>query len=629
MTLIVVLIILGIVSVAVSSLAKRCVEDTIPVIILSIIAVLYPFYCMDMLMAGELTIYVLFLFAVIAFVYTVRKKKTFEMKEMLTLVSPGVLVFAGVCIFYLFYLHDNRVELWDELRLWGAVPKALHKERTLQLGEDAWIFPIMQSYPPAMPLLVYFFTARASSFPEYQIFFVYAIFVSALILPVYKNLSWKQWPKILPAAVFMIWLPCIFTSHGGDYGWFYESLFIDPVLGVLIGYVFYQSLEKPFSNGFTQYRFFVSLLVLALIKDSGAAFAVIAAANALILYYRNENGSCGIRTVCFKAVLTISPILIGYGGWKLLLKKYGIYNHVGMSSELLSFDAIKALFESLISVPMLSINGGIFSSELKLTFVPCFIGLVYLSIWINRKSKRFTNAQLTVTWLCMVTSFCAFFLGYCMSFGEYLPSFARYVSTILFAVLVFDLFQFAEILDRIMPTCISKVRSRTGIGAAAWVLLLCFSGSYFVNWEENKVTMSDYENEIVSYITYEIKQNAKMEEAPYSDYYLLIAEEQANNSRIHHRIYFDLIGSYARIHNFWSEANITGSDHPMHWTDAEITDIAEKWGEYIIAEGYEYVCVVILDDYATSILEKLGVEHPEMGDIYEIVRDESGYVRLA
>ena len=65
-------------------------------------------------------------------------------------------LYEGLTVLFVYFAKDNLVGLWDELRLWGAYTKALHTSNSLQLGSDAFIYPIMQSYPPAMPLLGYF-----------------------------------------------------------------------------------------------------------------------------------------------------------------------------------------------------------------------------------------------------------------------------------------------------------------------------------------------------------------------------------------------------------------------------------------------------------------------------------------
>ena len=243
------LIMLLVISILLSSVLRDKAEKVFPCILLSVIAVLYPFYCLDMLRLGRWLLYgILMLTAVFALA---RLRETEGWKSLREALSPGICLFAGLCVFYILYTRNHLVGLWDELRLWGAVPKALYVTESLQLGEAALIFDIMQPYPPGMPLLVYFLTALSPEFQEGAIFAVYGILFGALLLPTLANLKWKDYLLFLPAALLVICAPCLFTSHGGDGAWFYGSLYIDPILGVLAGYAFYMSCEEPFATRFS------------------------------------------------------------------------------------------------------------------------------------------------------------------------------------------------------------------------------------------------------------------------------------------------------------------------------------------------------------------------------------------
>lgn len=365
--------------------------------IATVIAVLYPFYCLDRLRVGRYVVYVLLGLTAVYSVLKLCKKWRRSGIALKACISPGVVLFGALTVFYVLFLHDRWVSLWDELRLWGAVPKALYATEKLQMGADALIFPVMQSYPPAMQLFVYFITALAPDFPEYQIFVCYAVFHLTLVIPSLRNVSWKQWPYLLMLGILLIWLPCAFTSHGGDFGRFYNSLFIDPILGALAGYVLYLSANEPFRDGLSAYRFCVSLIVLGLIKDSGIMFAAFAGLNVGILYYR-KNGN-----------LRMSKILLGNGSalcasifipqliWKYLIIKYGI--STGSSSHLelgrLSWKAIGSLLTKISELPMLVWDGKMCYAELS--FIPLFICLIYIYIYIyiaSRKTKIIKNGKL-------------------------------------------------------------------------------------------------------------------------------------------------------------------------------------------------------------------------------------------
>lgn len=348
--------------------------------IATVIAVLYPFYCLDLLRIGRYVAYALF--GVVA-VYSVwklsfrRRNLAANLKKM---VSPGVILFWALLAFYVLFLHERWVSLWDELRLWGAVPKALYATERLQMGEETLTFPIMQSYLPGMQLFVYFVTALAPDFPEYQIFVCYAVFFLALVIPALRDVEWKHWPYLLMLGLLLIWLPCIFTSHGGDLGRFYNSLFIDPILGALAGYVLYLSAKEPFQNGISLYRFCICLVVLVLLKDSGIMFAAFAGCNAGIQYVRRNKKLRVSKKLFGNGCAVTASILIPQLIWKSLLAEYEI--STGSSSHLklanLSWQSLVSLWNHLVESPMLVFNSKMVYAEIS--FIPAFACLIYIYI---------------------------------------------------------------------------------------------------------------------------------------------------------------------------------------------------------------------------------------------------------
>lgn len=409
--------------------------------IATVIAVLYPFYCLDLLRIGRYVVYVLLGLTAVYSVLKLCKKWRRSGIALKACISPGVVLFGALTVFYVLFLHDRWVSLWDELRLWGAVPKALYATEKLQMGVDALIFPVMQSYPPAMQLFVYFITALAPDFPEYQIFVCYAVFHLTLVIPSLRNVSWKQWPYLLILGILLIWLPCIFTSHGGDLGRFYNSLFIDPILGALAGYVLYLSAKEPFQNGISLYRFCVCLAVLVLLKDSGIMFAAFAGCNAGIQYVRKNKKLRASKKLFGNGCAVTASILIPQLIWKSLLAEYEI--STGSSSHLklanLSWQSLVSLWNHLIESPMLVFNSKMGYAEIS--FIPAFACLIYIYCLREDKNNKTWCSSL---WL-MLLEVIVFLLGNCIAFGKGLPSFQRYTSTVLICMLVF-------IMQEVVPT---------------------------------------------------------------------------------------------------------------------------------------------------------------------------------
>jgi hypothetical protein len=126
--------------------------------IFSTILILYIGYILNLLPFGRLLIITacsMFSIITIFQMLIKRKIKSFLKEHVIT---PPMFIYVSLAILFIFLSRGKQVGLWDSLRLWGAYPKALYAYGTLQLGADSILFTIMQSYPPGMPLLGYFFT---------------------------------------------------------------------------------------------------------------------------------------------------------------------------------------------------------------------------------------------------------------------------------------------------------------------------------------------------------------------------------------------------------------------------------------------------------------------------------------
>lgn len=346
--------------------------------------------------------------------------------------------------------------------------------------------------------------------------------------------------------------PCIFTSHGGDDGWFYESLFIDPILGVLAGYTFWLSSQRPFDAPFRSWNFAAALLALTIVKDSGALFAVFAAVNALVLYAVTEKESRKGKGLFLGLVSTVLPLVLGYGLWRWVLGTYGIgSNESGFMKMQLSGEALEVLWTKLLEMPMVNIQEPLLHGQLVLTYLPCLLGLMLLFRLCGRARK---GEGKRLTWAMMLLSFLVFLIGYRLSFRGSLPSFQRYVRATLICAMGCGLLQS-------LPRAVeSAFHAKRKWAVMALCLFFVVSGfRYMDQWQEKKHDM-EYTKDPVQTAVTKIKNTVEgTVEAP-ADIYVLIADKPLQKSLIHHRIYYELIGTNACVRNFWNDVNIVGGE---------------------------------------------------------------------
>lgn len=605
-------VLLGI-SVLLSAALQERAEKVFPCILLSVIAILYPFYCLDLLRPGRWLLYSLLGLTAVFAVLRLRKIK--EPKQLRKSLSPGICLYAGLCVFYTLYTRNHLVGLWDELRLWGAVPKALYVTESLQLGENALIYQIMQPYPPGMPLLVYFLTAWSPEFREGMIFASYGILFGGLLLPTLAKLKWKDYLLFLPAVLLVICAPCLFTSHGGDGAWFYGSLYIDPILGVLAGYAFYLSCGKPFMTGFSGFRFAVTLLALTIIKDSGAMFALLAGLNAVVLHLWSKEGKVNRKEWVMRPAQAFLPVLLAYGSWKVMLNSFGVAsNEQGFLKRLPTMGGIFAMLRNIKNMAMVSLSGPILADKLVLTYIPCFLFLAVISFAAEK--RRGKCREFLITWAVMILCIGLFCIGYIMSFGASLPSFQRYMSTTLIMLLAFVLLRSIPML--LEWVCAIRLTSHRKVLAMAVGAVVCLCAILFVDqWQGKKANMEPIREPAAQAAQSMANLEGSTEEP--ANVYVLISEDPRGNSKLHHRIYYELLGTSACVRNFWNDVNIVGGEvTPETWTEEEINTIAKKWETKLSDAGYDYIYVAVMNEFSAQVLERLGAETPTQGDLYRI-----------
>ncbi|MGM9604184.1 MAG: hypothetical protein ACI3XG_03890, partial [Faecousia sp.] len=149
-----------------SALVQCRSEACWPVCFCGAVGWLYVFYCFGLIRLG-----LILLCAGMLCLFLAGWRKTGSFRKLcLRFFTPGTVLYLCFCLISLVFFSRNLVSRHDELRLWGAVPKAIHATGKLQLGSGSPIFSTMQSYPPALPLLGYFFTAFSEAFSEGALF---------------------------------------------------------------------------------------------------------------------------------------------------------------------------------------------------------------------------------------------------------------------------------------------------------------------------------------------------------------------------------------------------------------------------------------------------------------------------
>lgn len=580
---------------AVSSLTTRRSEECWVVVYCGFTFYLYCFYCIDALRFGLWTL----LAGILGlFLFSCLKKKSVKHVISNTF-SSGTVGYLALCTIFSVMLSGNRAMLHDELRLWAAVPKMLHISGRLQLGNTVPIFQSMQSYPPAFPLLGYFFSAFSPEFHEGSLYVAYACVTVSAVLPALKNYEKKNWYAPAPSLFLIYTTMLILTSHMGDRAMFGMSLFVDLILGVFSGLLFFMAGHKPFKDWFSAISFCLVLAVTILLKDTGILFAGFALAAALLL-----NGNT------LKSFLAVGVTVAVCISWKVVLLVHGVSGFVHVESQGMTSDSIRNVLQALVlrNVVLHRIPFGFLFS-----FAVIFALLWGMYYFIYRiQTEQTAKESLTVAGAILAASI--FFLwGYTIIYGATMESYERYVETLLAALMVCILLTLIPLLPETKAAGTFFARN-TGmhIVVSLCIIIACI-GSLFV-WKKI-YTVVDLSNDDAAASRIQASVASELQPGEQGNIYLVIVGDAWDTSRTHHRIYFNLLSENITIRNFFTQTQIPAPD--------AVNPVLE-WAEEL-KNGYQFVYLLSVDEPLTSIFESLSPDVPEAYCLYRVNSANNSY----
>lgn len=435
---------------------KKSSLNLLPLSIFSITVILYIFYMFNLLTVGFYLILIISFSLWILGIYKLFKEKT--LKPLEYFFTPGLFIFLIAILIIYIITKDNNVLLWDELRLWGAYPKALFYSGELQLGNNAILGESIQHYLPGMPLFQYFFTKSCGIFRESYLFLSYAIVGLSLFMPFLNKLSWKKWYIGLIILLIVLIFPLTFGNSPTitDFLSYYSTLFIDPILGIMFGYLMYLSINDVFKTKFSLINFCVTLMFMLLLKNTSLLFGIVSILSVItceIFIYKNIKG----KKLIFTILISIFCTLFISGSFKILLDIYNVtIYHVGninihsiigfifnmSNNQIIIF---KKFADNFVKTPILLSN----FSFINRFCTPLFFSILYAVIlyFLSKKSKKKQIGSIYITLGSILFIIGLIFL-YVFDLNHVL-SFARYINTLNYALLFFIILNLFELYKSI------------------------------------------------------------------------------------------------------------------------------------------------------------------------------------
>ncbi len=552
------------IAVAIALLFNKPFYVAVPMATFSLIAVLYCFY-----ITGSSIAFLTYLLPVLSvvlllssYIYIYRRKAFLSVysKETFNVDFSSFCLYACLVLICLFLCRGKKVWLWDELRLWGAYPKALFYDPVLQLGENSYIYRIMKSYRPAMPLFAWFFSAFSSIYEERSVFLAYSFFSVCMMLPLAKASRRLFDSGFFIALVSITLVPALFYYvDARDYASYYGTLFIDGRLGICFGYAIYLS-SKANASKFSLLEFLLSIFVLSQLKDSGVFLAFCCLCSWAIVLFREKNE---IKTVAVHVLTGGAVVAFSYYSWSFLLGEYGINNHLSMS---LSGDLVYCFLKSIHKTMMSEIfMFDLIGIRMVLKTWLLLVLIAVLKLILYRKHPHIKKTQI-VKDICLIIGTVIFMIGYSSTFLSSIqaggfPSLERYFSTILLAIVFDFILLCSDLYYDNKANYTKKIETKReqvvwlvrGAIITCLMLIILFPKIQHSRTIDYHIGQGEGIKEALLNAA-EIKDNDKL-----INCFFCTTGDEAADSMGHHRAYYELIGSGVRIKNFYSESNILPS----------------------------------------------------------------------
>jgi len=590
---------------AAASSADMKSEQFLPVTAMTIMAALYTAYLFNALFVGFMIVVVIgcgcYIFALISLMKNrgnILKATADFLKRFFT---PGMVIFILAVILIFLVTRNSKVYLWDELRLWGAYPKALYHTKQLQMGigEGVFIYPIMQSYPPGMMLFAYFVEQFIPVFSENCIFFAYGVLGAALFMPMLEKLTWKRGWLVIPLAFVIFLIPTFFyNSWLKDLGDYYTSLFVDPILGLFLAFVVYLLLKEPFISWFSSLRFALALFTMIIIKDSGASFAIITLAAAMIMALVQKQ----FRKSVIRISIGILAALFSYFSWKTLMYSYGVHRSI-MFDITFPAQGLINILRAFRTVDLVYSNFPALLPPITFMVLIALILVMNVLLVINtakekRKNFIYSSVVLYFSNVVFIFGLAVLYTNDALSGESDIPSYPRYISTILLTDFTFLAMYTVELLIDGKRQCTkSWNKFLCAAVCTAWLVMLPIRQPHsYETYDPDDVRAG------VEAIASQV--NSWDDSPAVKNVYMLINGNMISYSAYHHRIYFDLIDKNILIKNFYDKTNL-----------AAIQITKQQWADELINEKYDYVYIVNVDDAFMQ----------QYGDMFDSVIEEELY----
>lgn len=609
-------------------------------IIIDIFCKMVVLYIFGLLQQLKLGVYiVLYLPIIIGTILLLKNRKKENLKNLI--LTPGLIFFSIIYFILVIATFDRVSDCWDEYSFWSLASKNMYHHDSLLVFAD-----VQENipYPPIPTIWQYFFTRTLNTYNQGIEILANQILGFALLLPIFdkttKTLS--KIPKIC-MGIIILCIPCIF-----EYLIFYEAIYIDAIIGILIGYIFLQLYNEK-DKKFLYMSLCLAFILLSYMKSTGFYLAliligVIALQKIIEIYKIKKSSKQKLLEIIKKQkeyiifiVVLICIIVILFLIWTYLvnrvdwqeneLKFENTENHRTISQAISSiFTTIfrstdenyyldisnRQLVEHLYTAKVFDIQ--IYISAITHFFITILGGiLIYKKIIPKEEKNRFLYTFISIK-VGFIIYILFLQLAYLTQFetNEMLThaSLNRYINTYFLA-------EFIWLLCIILDYCNKGNQKLRYI--VLTIVILAITPIYmitnnFIFFGSYNAKMKD-KNFVIEKETLDLKQRMDEDSKIY-----VVHQKSDENSKLYKMKYYML-----------PEINITITEKISEVLDSQYKEIGknlkEEWINILIS-NYDYLYIIDSDEYFNNFAKDVFSSEIKNHTLYKINKSENNTIQI-
>lgn len=428
-----------------SGLLKKRFAVMMPLSVFSSILILYIFGLLGRMKLGTVVFlgaaFILFLLGVTKSL--VRR----EMKAFSENVLNFGLVFFLAALVLIYYMTDGRLlSRFDEFTHWGLTVK--NYMIFDGFANIAGSTTHGAGYQPGISLFCYLFTSLRDQVNECDMLKGIDVFVVALLLPIFRRISWKRVVIGIFLIPFVICLPWLFSTSIIPY----NNLYIDCAMSVTFAFLLYHYFTNV-QNKATYFILGMGSAVMILIRPGSEAFALMVLIMIVIdiLFFRRTE----FRALCKRGgwVLPVFYVLISAASWlswrlftsaNQMMQVFDYIDPAGQT-EAASETITESFLAAMKSVPE--------HAQIRVSYIIWLIIFAVLAFFVVLLTKGARERVRSIVFSVLVLAGYVLYAGallymYTHLFTEYegktLASLERYMATFLLGALIFFLYMIIE-----------------------------------------------------------------------------------------------------------------------------------------------------------------------------------------